>query len=157
MRRIMLAIALLAFAAPAAAQVNITVAFTAEQSAVITRAVADANAATCNALFISGDSDLATCLAAGAGAQAFARNKYCSRLDGTSHPCGTGAGASSNVRIYRSVTELVQKLNDEIEAAARAKQKVADSLCARWPSMSAAQRNVRCAADGQPNGCDLCP
>lgn len=157
MRPILLALALLFATAEAAAQVNITVAFTAGQSAVLTREVADVNATTCNALFVAGDPDLATCLAAGAGAQALARNKYCSRTEGTSHPCGTGATASSNVRIYRSVTELVQKLNDDMEATARAKQKVADSLCARWPTMSVAQRNVRCAADGQPNGCDLCP
>ena len=154
MRRILFALAFLFFiAAPALAQSNVTVAFSARQTTTLTREMADVNLATCKALFVVEDPRSTSCT------QAQARNQYCSRTEGTSHPCGTGAAASSNVRIFSSVTEMLQKLNDDIEATARARQKAegAAAFCVRWAALSQAQKDARCVADNQPAGCDLCP
>lgn len=153
MRRILFALAiLLAFAAPALAQSNVTVAFSARQTTTLARELVDVNLATCRALFA--DPPRSTSCT-----QAQARDQYCSQLNGSSHPCGTGATASSNVRIFSNVTEMLQARVDEVEAAMRAKRKAADAaaFCVRWAALSQAQKDARCTADGQPAGCDLCP
>lgn len=152
MRRILFALAFLIFATPAAAQSNVTVAFSARQTTTLAREVVNANLATCGMLFA--DPPLKTSCS-----QAQARNQYCSQLNGSSHPCGSGPAASSNVRIFSNVTEMLQVRVDEIEAAMRARQKAADatSFCTRWNALNQTQKDARCTADGQPNGCDLCP
>lgn len=152
MRRILFALALLFVAAPAAAQSNVTVTFGARQTTTLARELADVNLATCGALFA--DPPRSTSCT-----QSQARNQYCSQLNGSSHPCGTGATASSNVRIFSSVTEMLQARVDELEAAMRARQKAADAaaFCTRWNALNQTQKDARCVADGQPAGCDLCP
>lgn len=152
MRHILCAFALLAFAAPALAQSNITVAFSARQTTTLARELVAVNLATCGMLFA--DPPLRTSCS-----QSQARNQYCSQMNGSSHPCGSGASASSNVRIFSNVTEMLQARVDEIEAAMRTRQKAADAaaFCARWAALSQAQKDARCTADGQPAGCDLCP
>lgn len=153
MRRILLALAFLFVAVPAAAQVNVTVAFSARQNTTLTREMTDANLATCKSLFVAEDPRSTSC------SQSQARDQYCSRLEGRAHPCGSGATASSNIRIFSSLTEMLQKLNDDIEATARARQKAADAaaFCVRWAGLSQAQKDARCIADNQSAGCDLCP
>lgn len=152
MRRILCALAFLAFAAPALAQSNVTVAFSARQTTTLARELVDVNLVTCGMLFA--DPPLKTSCT-----QAQARNQYCSQFNGSSHPCGTGATASSNVRIFSNVTEMLQVRVDEVEAAMRARQKQADAtaFCTRWAALNQTQKDARCTADGQPAGCDLCP